>query len=369
MAVELIIGRRYYERAVKLIHQGISSLVFYGPPGSGKTTVALAVSRTIGLPWHRLDGTRFKKAEIEKILANRRRSLVFVDEIGRLDKRAQSLLLLPVEEGRVILIGSSWENPWSALIAPLRSRSVLIRFEPPSYEEMLRLVDAVATEMGLTLNEREKRKIADLAGGDARRAITLLKVFAATGEIGDDASGFEEKESRSKLISALIKSIRGSDPDAAVYYLVRYIDGGGDPLYATRRMMILASEDIGNAYPMAVVVASAVYQIVSAVGMPEGMFALVQLAIYLSTLPKSNATLRALGKVRDILDKTGPLPVPKHIDGTKSSMRIYKYPHDYGGWVAQQYLPDGISREHFVEFRYGFEKRLLEYLKSIRRES
>ena len=352
-----------------MIYQGISSLIFYGPPGSGKTTVALAVSRTIGLPWHRLDGTRLKKAEIERILANHRRSLVFVDEIGRLDKRAQSLLLLPVEDGRIVLIGSSWENPWSALIAPLRSRSVLVRFEAPSYEEMLRLVDAVSTEMGVTISEEDKKKIADLAGGDARRAITLLRVFAATGEIGDDALGFEEKESRAKLVSALIKSIRGSDPDAAVYYLVRYIDGGGDPLYAARRMMILASEDIGNAYPMAIVVASAVYQVVSAVGMPEGMFALVQLAIYLSALPKSNATLKALGRVRDVLGKAGPLPIPKHIDGTKSGMRLYRYPHDYGGWVAQQYLPDSISREHFVEFRYGFERKLLEYLRSIRRES
>jgi len=341
--VDLIIGKRYYKRAISLIHQGVTSLVFYGPPGSGKTTVAMAVSREIGLPWVRMDGTRFKKAELDAVLSKGVRSLVFVDEIGRLDKRSQSLFLLPVEEGRIVLIGSSWENPWSALISPLRSRSVLIRFEPPTREEILRLVETVSSELDVSLDDAAKAKIADLAGGDARRALTLIRVFKATGKIGDDADGgFAERESKAKLISAFIKSVRGSDPDAAVYYLVRYIEGGGDPLYAARRMMILASEDIGNAYPMAAVMSSAVYQIVSAVGMPEGLYALVQLAIYLSALPKSNATLKAIKKSEALLEKYGPLPVPKHIDGTKSGMRQYKYPHDYGGWVKQQYLPDDI---------------------------
>jgi len=359
------------KKAVKLLKgafsSGIRSIILYGPVGVGKTTAATLLAKESGSLYFQMDGSRFSKGELEKIL--RFGSVIlFIDEISRLNRSAQHTLLVPIQEGRLTLIGASWENPWKMLIPPLRSRSVLIKFEKLSSDEMMEILRMLAEKENLTLPEDIAHAIVRTADGDIRRLQNLFLLWKETGYI--DAThvgqGVSDKDEYYDTISAMIKSIRGSDPDAGVYYLMRFIEGGGAPEYVARRLMILASEDIGNADPRALQLATSAMYAVEHVGMPEALFFLVQVAIYLATSYKSNAVLLTIKNVREIINKYGNVDIPSHIKNTGKTH--YKSPHAFGGWVEQRYMPYSIAEDGLTVFQAGYEKKMLEKLHYIKKK-
>jgi putative ATPase len=358
------------KKAVKLLkgafNSGIRSIILYGPVGVGKTTAATLLAKESGALYFQMDGSRFSKSELDKILRFGN-VLLFIDEISRLNRTAQHSLLIPIQEGRLVLIGASWENPWKMLIPPLRSRSVLIEFKPLSFSEMRELLDMLKEKMDIDVPDDVARILIRSADGDIRRLQNLIMLWHNTGMLDDTlAGGVSDKDEFYDVISAMIKSIRGSDPDAGVYYLMRFIEGGGSPEYVARRLVILASEDIGNADPRALQIATSAMYAVEHVGMPEALFFLVQAAVYLATAPKSNATLEIIKNTREVLEKYRTVEVPSHLINRKGSG--YKYPHAYGGWVSQRYMPYGIEKTDLVVYKAGYEKKMRERLKIIRKE-
>ncbi len=359
------------KKAIKLLKgafsSGIRSIILYGPVGVGKTTAATLLAKESGALYFQMDGSRFSKAELDKILRFGN-VLLFIDEISRLNRTAQHSLLIPIQEGRLILIGASWENPWKMLIPPLRSRSVLIEFKPLSFSEMKALLDMFKVKLNIDVPDDVANILIRSADGDIRRLQNLLMLWHKTGVLDDTISGggVADKDEFYDVISAMIKSIRGSDPDAGVYYLMRFIEGGGAPEYVARRLVILASEDIGNADPRALQIATSAMYAVEHVGMPEALYFLVQAAVYLATAPKSNATLEIIKNTRELLEKYSTVSVPRHLTNRKGSG--YKYPHAYGGWVQQRYMPYEIEKADLVVFKAGYEKKMKERLKIIRKE-
>ncbi len=359
------------KRAVRLLkgafNSGIRSIILYGPVGVGKTTAATLLAKESGSLYFQMDGSRFSKGELDKILRFGN-VVLFIDEITRLNRSAQHSLLIPIQEGRMVLIGASWENPWKMLIPPLRSRSVLIEFTPLKPEDMRILLTIWAEKKNVSMPENVRELIIDSAGGDIRRLQNLFVLWLETGMLDDSSLkiGVSDKEEFYDVISAMIKSIRGSDPDAAVYYLMRFIEGGGDPLYIARRLLILASEDIGNADPRALQIASSGLYAVEHIGMPEALFFLVQVAIYLATAVKSNAVLETIHNVKTLLHQYPKASVPDHLKNVKGSG--YQYPHDFGGWVQQRYMPYQIKDTQVVVYKAGYENKMLERLRHIRKE-
>jgi len=375
----------------------ITSALFYGPPGTGKTTLAMIIAEVTRAHFSQVNAAAVGVKEIREILATARerletagqRTILFVDELHRFNRAQQDVLLGDVEDGVVILIGATTENPFFAVNAPLISRSQIFQFEPLTIDDIKALLHRAATdpERGLgrydvTLTGEAAEHLAVTSDGDARRALTALevavlsnlKVSAEKGErivvdlacaadsiqrkaIQYDATGDEHYDA----ISAMIKSIRGGDPDAAVYWIARMLEAGEDPRFIARRIVIAASEDIGNADPQGLVIAQAAAHATQMIGVPECQLPLAQAAIYLACAPKSNASARAIWQASEEVRTGRTLPVPKHLRATGytgaktlESGIGYRYPHDApGGIVDQEYL--GVDREYYTPTDRGVE--------------
>lgn len=350
----------------------IPSLILWGPPGVGKTTLANIIANTLSLPFFSLSAINSGVKDVREVIERARQcsnALLFVDEIHRFSKNQQDSLLGAVEQGIVRLIGATTENPSFEVIPPLLSRCQVYILRSLEAEDLNLITErAIAyykKSQGRCVEIRQREALFRISGGDARKLMNAIELVVGQFKgdcVIDNATvqsviqqnlAFYDKKSdmHYDIISAFIKSVRGSDPNAAVYWLARMIAGGEDPLFIARRMIILASEDIGNANPNALLLANACFDAVNKIGMPEGRIILSQTAVYLATSPKSNSTYLAIGKALELVEKTGDLPVPLHLRNapTKLMEQIgygndYKYSHDYQNhFVQQQFLPDALQ--------------------------
>lgn len=350
----------------------IPSLILWGPPGVGKTTLANIIANTLSLPFFSLSAINSGVKDVREVIDRARQcsnALLFVDEIHRFSKNQQDSLLGAVEQGIVRLIGATTENPSFEVIPPLLSRCQVYILRSLEAEDLNLITErAIAyykNSQGRCVEIRQREALFRISGGDARKLMNAIELVVGQFKgdcVIDNATvqsviqqnlAFYDKKSdmHYDIISAFIKSVRGSDPNAAVYWLARMIAGGEDPLFIARRMIILASEDIGNANPNALLLANACFDAVNKIGMPEGRIILSQTAVYLATSPKSNSTYLAIGKALELVEKTGDLPVPLHLRNapTKLMEQIgygndYKYSHDYQNhFVQQQFLPDALQ--------------------------
>jgi len=407
------IGQRHFLGPGKLLRRmlqadRLSSLIFHGPPGVGKTSLATVIAHHTRAAFRFLSAPAASVKEVREIMARaadrlatgQGRTVLFVDEIHRFNRAQQDVLLNDVESGVVILIGATSENPYFSINTPLISRSTVFRFEPLSPDEIVQLLRwAIGDssrglgQLHVEAEEAALRFVAEMCEGDARRALTALEVGVRSlaTEQGDHALKFDltvAKESIQQksivydgtgdshydLASALQKSMRGSDPDATVYWLARMLAGGEDLRFVARRIAVCAAEDVGNADPMATVLAASAVQICELIGLPEAQLALVQAAIYIACAPKSNATATAIWQAsRDVRDQ--PVrPVPPHLKDAhyaaakKAGFGVdYKYPHDHEhGFVPQEYLP-GPPKKYYAPKAVGHEKNIGQYLQRLQR--
>ena len=357
----------------------VGSLILYGPPGSGKTTLARIVAASTDAAFEQLSAVSATVAEVraviaaarERLGANGRRTILFLDEIHRFNKAQQDALLPSVEEGLLTLIGATTENPYFEVNAALLSRCQVYELEPLSQDELATIARRGAAELGANVSDELAELIALRAGGDARTALNVLELAwqtaaAAGGELAE--SHVEDAARKRPLVydragdqhydfaSAFIKSMRGSDPDAAVYYLAAMLEGGEDARFVARRMVILASEDIGNADPNALVVAVAAANAVEHVGLPEAQLNLAQAAIYLALAPKSNAVTTALAEARRDVREQGNVRPPKSLRSTGHPGQRkmghgegYVYPHDDPAGFETSYLPDELKGKRYYK--------------------
>jgi putative ATPase len=349
----------------------VGSAIFFGPPGSGKTTLARIIAATTGAAFEELSAVSATVADVRGVLARAterlgaqgQRTILFLDEIHRFNKAQQDALLPAVENGLVTLIGATTENPYFEVNSALLSRVQLFELQPLTVEELDRVVARGERALGIELPAELRELVARRAGGDARNALNILEsATAAAGGAPVTEANVEDAARKRPLLydkggdahydftSAFIKAMRGSDPDAAVYYLAAMLEGGEDPRFIARRMVILASEDIGNADPQALVVAVAAAQAVEHVGLPEAQLNLAQAAIYLALAPKSNAVIRAIGEARKDVREHGTLRPPKelrdaHYPGAKKlgHGQGYVYPHDDPAGFEVDHLPDELK--------------------------
>ncbi len=361
---------------------------FFGPAGTGKTTLARLTAQTLDSSFYEFNATSLKIDELRKVLNAHKGSLIkpviFIDEVHRLAKNQQEVILPYMENFDALFIGASTENPFFTLTSAIRSRGMLFEFKPLKEADLEKLADRQVKKMGLTVDKEAYSYLIVSSGGDARAMLNLLECAANLSKnITLDLlkslrptslnDGTSSNETHYNLASAMIKSIRGSDADAAIYYLARLIEGGEDPRFIARRLLILASEDIGNANPTALTLASNTFYAVSQIGYPESRIILSQLAIYLAASPKSNSALEAIDDALAAIRGGELLEVPDHLKdahfhGAKDMGRGtgYLYPHAFGGWVAQDYLQKPL---HFVKYKpIGYEKRLGEWIDMIRGE-
>ena len=368
------------------------SLVLWGPPGSGKTTLARLIAAASGAAVEQLSAVSDGVSDLKQVV-NRARSrsastVLIVDEIHRWSRSQQAALLPHVEDGLVSLIGVTSENPYFDIIAPLRSRLRIFHLEPLDREDVLAILSrAVQDEergiagLGVEVDQPALEVVADLAGGDARTALNALEAAAEAARSSgvarvDPETVVEAMQTRQlrydrqaddhyQTISAFIKSVRGSDPDAAVFWLAKMVLAGEDPRFITRRLVILASEDIGNADPIALVVAQSAAQAAELVGWPEAELILSQATLYLAMAPKSNAALKALAAAKEAIGAGASTEVPLHLRNASFAGargmgygRGYVYPHDHPGhWARQQYLPDGVEGPFYRPSDQGYEQK------------
>ncbi|HKA88517.1 MAG TPA: replication-associated recombination protein A [Haliangiales bacterium] len=379
----------------------LPSLVLWGPPGTGKTTLARLLAKERKAHFVALSAVSTGVAQLREVIDDARkrleavaeRTILFLDEIHRFNKAQQDALLPHVEAGTVILIGATTENPSFEINSALLSRLTVVRLESLAAADLRTLIDrAIDDPRGFArppdVPPEIRDRIAEAADGDARRALTVLEIAVSLARKRPvDAQMFEQALGRKALrydksgdehfdlVSAFIKSMRGSDPDAAVYYMARMIEAGEDPLYVVRRMVIFAAEDVGNADPRALMVATAAMHAVHFVGLPEGVLPMTQAAVYLATAPKSNTALTTYAAAREAALTHGALPVPPHIRNAPTPLMKdlgfgagYRYPHDFEGhYVPDEYLPEKIRGETFyTPSDSGEEKTIGERLRAWR---
>ncbi|MBM4355701.1 MAG: replication-associated recombination protein A [Deltaproteobacteria bacterium] len=384
-----------------------ASMVLWGPPGTGKTTLAHVVARATGARFVPFSAVLGGVPEIRKIVAEAeehlrrtgRNTVLFVDEIHRFSKSQQDAFLPHVEKGTIVLIGATTENPSFEVNAALLSRMTVVRLMPLSEEAVARLLlRASESPRGLggqvRIDEDAVRLMASVADGDARRGLNLLEQAAWVAESQGTAltaalvsEVFRKQplrhdkggDAHHDVVSAFIKSLRGSDPDAALYWMLRMLEAGEDPLFVVRRMVIFAAEDIGNADPRALQVAVSCLDAVRFVGLPEGRIPMAQAVTYLATAPKSNASYLALHAAVEAVQERGSEPVPMHLRNAPTKLMAeigagkgYRYPHDFPcGFVDERYLPDGMDGGYYRPKESGYEKqirKIMEWREELREE-
>ena len=411
--LEEVVGQRHIIGRDKLLYRAIkadkiSSIILYGPPGTGKTTLAKVIAHTTKAEFMQINATVSGKKDMEEVVEKARnnrgmyqkKTILFIDEIHRFNKGQQDYLLPFVEDGTVILIGATTENPYFDVNGALLSRSVIFELKPLTPEDIGLLIDRAVhdDEKGMGYYHAEidadaRDFLADLADGDARHALNAIELGIMTTERSSDgkihitrevaqeciqkkiARYDKDGDNHYDTISAFIKSLRGSDPDAAVYYLARMIIAGEDPKFITRRMMVSASEDVGNADPQAMQVAVSAALAVERLGMPEARITLAQAAAYIASAPKSNSSIVAIDEATQAVYDTGNLPIPAHLQDAhyKSASRLghgigYKYSHDYPNhYTEQQYLPDAlVGKEFYHPSENGYEIKIRDHMKFLK---
>ncbi len=411
--LEEVAGQQHIIGKDKLLYRAIqadklSSIIFYGPPGTGKTTIAKVIANTTSAEFTQINATSAGKKDMEEVVGQAKdnqgmygkKTILFIDEIHRFNKSQQDYLLPFVEDGTIVLIGATTENPYFEVNGALLSRSVIFELKPLEKEDiktiLLRGVTDKEKGMGgydAVLEEDALEFLADVANGDARAALTAVELGVLTTPRSEDgkihltlevASECIQKrvvqydktgDNHYDTISAFIKSMRGSDPDAAVYYLAKMLYAGEDIKFIARRIMICASEDVGNADPNALVVAVSAAQAIERIGMPEAQLILSQAVTYVASAPKSNASCLAIGRAMKVVKTTKTAPVPVHLQDShyRGAQKLghgqgYLYAHDFPNhYVKQQYLPDGLTEEIFYEpTENGYEKQIKSHLSFLR---
>ena len=414
--LEEVVGQEHIIGEDKLLYRAIkadklSSVIFYGPPGTGKTTLARVIANTTSADFRQINATTAGKKDMQEAVEAAKdtlgmygkKTILFIDEIHRFNKGQQDYLLPYVEDGTVILIGATTENPYFEVNGALLSRSVIFELKPLSQENIRKLLLRAISDRkkgmgsyGAVIAEDALDFLADMANGDARNALTAIELGILTTPRSEDGKIHISLEVASECIqrrvvkydkkgdghydtiSAFIKSMRGSDPDAAIYYLARMLYAGEDVKFIARRICICASEDVGNADPMAMVVASSAAQEVERIGMPESQIILAQAAAYVACAPKSNSAVNGIMKAMKTVKTTMTETVPGHLRDAHygGSTRLghgigYKYAHDWPNhYVRQQYLPDSLVGERFYELSdQGYEKQMKDWMERIRREA
>ena len=414
--IEEVVGQEHILAEDKLLYRAIkadklSSLIFYGPPGTGKTTLARVIANTTSAEFTQINATIAGKKDMEEVVnkakgllgLNGKRTILFIDEIHRFNKSQQDYLLPFVEDGTLILIGATTENPYFEVNGALVSRSIIFELKPLSQEAVEGLIRKAVSDdergMGAykaVIDDEAVSFLADIAGGDARKALNAVELGVMSTPRSDDglihltidvaqeciqrrAVRYDKDgDNHYDTISAFIKSMRGSDPDAAVYYLARMLYAGEDIKFIARRIMICASEDVGNADPMAIVVATNACMAIERIGMPEARIILSQAATYVACAPKSNAAYGAVDEAMAEVGRSGNLPIPPHLQDAhyKGAAKLghgtgYLYAHDFPNhYVEQQYLPYELTgREFYRADGTGYEVKIREHLKKIRKEA
>lgn len=413
--LEEIVGQQHILGKDKLLYRAIkadklSSIILYGPPGTGKTTIARVIANRTKAAFTQMNATVAGKKDMEQVVAEAKdrggmygqKTILFVDEIHRFNKGQQDYLLPFVEDGTVVLIGATTENPYFEVNSALISRSVIFRLEPLSKADIAallrRAVDDVEKGMGAyhaEISEDALEFLADMSNGDARTALNAVELGILTTEPSEDGKIHitlevageciqkrvilydKNGDNHYDTISAFIKSMRGSDPDAAVYYLARMLYAGEDVAFVARRIMICAAEDVGNADPQALTVAVSAAQAAERLGMPEARIPLAQAAIYVACAPKSNSAYMAVNEALDWVASHKTEPIPSYLQdasyrGAKNFGHGigYQYAHEYDKhWVKQQYLPDGVEGHTFYRGGdLGYEAKMKQWLKELKQE-
>ncbi len=414
--LEEVVGQQHIIGKDKLLYRAIkadkiSSIIFYGPPGTGKTTLAKVIANTTSAEFTQINATVAGKKDMEEVVAKAKdlqgmygkRTILFIDEIHRFNKGQQDYLLPFVEDGTLILIGATTENPYFEVNGALISRSIIFELKPIEKEDIKSLLKKAVYDTdkgmgiyGAEIDDDALEFLAELSGGDARHALNAIELGVMTTPKSEDGKIHitmevaqeciqkrvmrydKNGDSHYDTISAFIKSMRGSDPDAAVYYLARMLYAGESITFIARRIMICAAEDVGNADPMALVVATNASMAVERIGMPEAQIILAQAVSYVASAPKSNAACNAIFQAAAVVEETGNLPIPTHLQDAhyKGAAKLghgtgYKYAHDYPNhYVEQQYLPYELSgREFYSPTGNGYEVKIKEHMKRIKEEA
>lgn len=415
-SLDEVVGQQHIIGKDKLLYRAImadkiSSIIFYGPPGTGKTTLAKVIANTTSAEFTSINATAAGKKDMEQVVENAKnmrgmygkKTILFIDEIHRFNKGQQDYLLPFVEDGTVILIGATTENPYFEVNGALLSRSIIFELKPLSQDDIKKLLLRALQDQekglgsyGATIDDDALDFLSDMANGDARSALTAIELGVLTTEPSTDgkihitlsvASECIQRrvvkydksgDNHYDTISAFIKSMRGSDPDAAIYYLARMLYAGEDVKFIARRIMICAAEDVGNADPQALQVAVAAAQAVERIGMPESQIILAEATNYVACAPKSNASYLSIDAAMHMVASGQTPPIPVHLQDShyKSAGKLghgigYQYAHDFKNhYVAQQYLPDALAGTRFYEpTDMGYEKQIRDHLEKIRREA